>query len=75
MPIVTCEGCSVCDADVSRMVWNKKKGRRRRRRRRRSAVLGCIAFKFSWKRVEIWSFFWKILWKKEEGKELWFLFA
>jgi hypothetical protein len=28
MPIITCEGCSVCDADVSRMVWNKKKGRK-----------------------------------------------
>jgi hypothetical protein len=57
----------------------RKKGRRRRRRRRRrrSTVLGCIAFKFSWKRVEIRSFFWKILWKKEEEeeKELWFLFA
>lgn len=55
----------------------RKKGRKRRRRRI-SAVLGCIAFKFSWKRVEIWSFFWKILWKKEkeeEEKELWFLFA
>jgi hypothetical protein len=52
----------------------REKGRRRRRRR--SAVLVCIAFKFSWKRVEIWSFFWKILWKKEEEeKELWCLFA
>jgi hypothetical protein len=28
MPIITCEGWSVCDADVSRMVWNKKKGRK-----------------------------------------------
>jgi hypothetical protein len=28
MTIITCEGRSVCDADVSRMVWNKKKGRK-----------------------------------------------
>ncbi len=50
----------------------------REKGRRRSAVLVCVAFKFSWKRAEIWSFFWKILWKKEEEeeeKELWFLFA
>ncbi len=28
MPIITCQGWSVCDADVSRMIWNKKKGRK-----------------------------------------------
>jgi hypothetical protein len=41
-------------------------------------VLKYGALTFNWKRAEIWSFFWKILWKKEEEeeeKELWFLFA
>ncbi len=35
MPIITCEGWSVCDADVSRMVWNKKKGRKEERKKKK----------------------------------------